>query len=428
MHKDLNHLNQSEIEELIVKYYETKNEDDIKYLLNTYNLDIPWNLLHYYFPRKMIESEKCEYCQHNLVFPYISQKENNFEPINYKLMYDEKHKYICPSCSHKPYDENCNCIHCYTKKETLRIKKIKQAKQEEEQRKKQLIFEQYGFKEPINYESLTLAQKVKLGTIVKSCMTENLYEFIPISNYKGKLTPNTNYTDNIIQELYRINAIEVSPFSPINAFVDNENFPQRFYIYKVIYYLNIEQRETKQKTYNQITIESFDKLNYASNEVIELWKEICIEECLEYLQYKFNNIEFPFEIGEKTRTTFEQLLYNFSVSQIFGIIKRCIDSASTYYLENNISKKHAANIVISNISKYAERALANEWTLYEYSRLKDLPQSDISSFFFNTVLKIGDAGFKMSLKDFCIHRINELDSLYPSNENTDEIIEAEILN
>ena len=115
--------------------------------------------------------------------------------------------------------------------------------------------------------------------------------------------------------------------------------------------------------------------------------------------------------ADKTYITFDILLNDFSVSQIYGIIWKMVANASKRYLEGGISKKHAANSVISACERFAVQAKINNWSLKGYNRPKDLPQSSLSSFFFNRVLGIGDMGFKlpptmMSLKNetFCFEK------------------------
>lgn len=85
----------------------------------------------------------------------------------------------------------------------------------------------------------------------------------------------------------------------------------------------------------------------------------------------------------------------FSVSQIYGIIWCAVADASKLYLEKGISKKHAANSVIGACERYAERAKINGWDLTQYNRIKDLPQSELSLFYFNRVLGIGEMGFRV---------------------------------
>lgn len=60
-----------------------------------------------------------------------------------------------------------------------------------------------------------------------------------------------------------------------------------------------------------------------------------------------------------------------------------------------MSKKHAANTTIGLCQRYIERAKINGWKLTEYKKPKDLLQSELSRFFFNRVIKIGELGFTM---------------------------------
>ena len=128
---------------------------------------------------------------------------------------------------------------------------------------------------------------------------------------------------------------------------------------------------------------------------LSLWRQIAIAECIEYLEYRLDKVGFNFAAGDKTYKTFDILLNDFSVSQIYGIIWRAVAEASKLYLEKGLTKRHAANSVIGSCQRYAERAKINGWNLTEYNRPQDLPQSELSAFFFNRVLGIGDMGFRL---------------------------------
>ena len=103
---------------------------------------------------------------------------------------------------------------------------------------------------------------------------------------------------------------------------------------------------------------------------------------------------FDFQPGEKTRQLFKQLLRDFSVAQIYGIIYRSVANASKYYMQQGVTKKRAANSVIGRCRRYAEKAIFKDWELTQFVRRKDLPQSELSAFYFNRVLRIGEKGFQ----------------------------------
>ena len=50
-------------------------------------------------------------------------------------------------------------------------------------------------------------------------------------------------------------------------------------------------------------------------------------------------------------------------------------------------------MVIASCEAQGERALANNWALTNYARIKELPQSQISKLFFDSILGISYLGF-----------------------------------
>ena len=90
--------------------------------------------------------------------------------------------------------------------------------------------------------------------------------------------------------------------------------------------------------------------------------------------YQMNKVGFNFSIGDKTIAVINELLDSFSVSQIYSIIYRAITNATRYYQEGGVSKKQAANSVVSRCQGFGERALIDGWELARYKRIKELPQ------------------------------------------------------
>ena len=234
-----------------------------------------------------------------------------------------------------------------------------------------------------------------MGALCRALCKENLFEIKPYSGSNRVLAPTNELCSQLYRSLSHDEIIAVSPTSPLEAFVvDDEDFPNRYYTYKVTYYLNLLFPVNKQDLFTEILAPSYYSVEY-EDEALDLWRKIAVSECVEYLDYQLRKVGFDFTPGDKTYKTFEILLNDFSVSQIYGIIWKAVADASKLYLEKGISKKHAANSVIGACERYAERAKMNGWTLTEYSRIRDLPQSELSSFFFNRVLGIGDMGFKV---------------------------------
>lgn len=395
VHEKLRHLSQQQIEELMQRYYGFDRASD---LIEEYEIDVNVNGLYKLFPPIIHETDVCPTCK----VPLIKYRQS-------KTGYS-RNIYHCPQCGHDD-SSYCNCAACTTERERIRAEKRKQAaearKLEEEQKKlvdarrRDLINTVYdlGKTKPVEYESLNLREKVYLGALLRLCLCEDMQYIRSYLSIEGELTPDGEFTAEIYNYLIDKRYIVVHPNSPLDAFAyqmrEKIEVFKTLYIYKANYHLNLFSKE---KDYKEIIRDLlFPKdLNVVDKKTAYLiWSDIAYYECLEYLYYQMDKVDFDFKAGEKTTMMIYELLYNFSVSEIYQIIYKCVTDASRFYVEKNITKQHAANSVISGCQRYAEKIINNNWNKYQYKRIPDLPQSMISEFFFNTVLKIDDLGFNM---------------------------------
>lgn len=373
MYKNLDHLSDDEVKTLIKRYYEG---EAVAKLVKEYHLAIHASELYKLFPPKICADEFCKYCGENLVRDRLSKT-----AITYGFKNSDMY---CPICHHRPYDLKCRCENCIEEERRLmnyRINQIKKMYSRE--------------REPVDFYGLSFEQKVFLGALCRSLGKENLFEIKPYMESNVVLAPTSELCAQLYRELSRNQIIAVSPTSDLEAFdIDAKDFPMTYYIYKVTYYLNLVFPSDKNDLFTDIL-----NPNYYSSEneaeALTLWRRIAVAECIEYLDFQLRKVGFDFSPGDKTYKTFEILLNDFSVSQIYGIIWKGVADASKLYLERGITKKHAANSVIGACERYAERARMYGWNLTEYNRIKELPQSTLSAFYFNRVLGIGDMGFKV---------------------------------
>lgn len=373
MYKDLNHLSDTEIEALMQRYY---GGETVTKLIKEYQLSVRTADLYKLFPPEVYEDEICEYCEEYLVRDRLSKTASAWRR-NDSDMY-------CPICNHRPYAYSCRCDNCIEEERLLM-----------EYRKRRIKEVYARDREPVEFYNLSFEQKVFLGALCRALCKENLFEIKPYIGSNAVLAPTNELCSQMYKLLSHDEIIVVSPTSPIEAFVvDDDDFPNRYYTYKVTYYLNLIFPPDKQDLFTEILDPTYYSPEY-EDAALCLWRKIAVGECLEYLDYQLRKVGFEFIPGDKTHKTFEILLNDFSVSQIYGIIWKAVADASKLYLESSISKKHAANSVIGACERYGERAKMNGWNLTGYSRIRDLPQSALSSFFFNRVLGIGDMGFNV---------------------------------
>jgi len=385
IHEKLRHLTMLQIESLMNKYYNGVKASDI---IKEYNIDTTSSKLYTLFPPIICEDIICP------VFNEPMYKERDS-----KSSYSwNKKKPFCAICGHT--DEIiCKCNYCIAEREKVR-KLNEERKVRILQEKREKIKKVYDLNiVPVNYSELNFREKVFLGALLRTSLSEDMEVILPLNDAERELAPTIGYIKEILSYLIGRGVVSVDSNSSIDAFLDSNEekdieFPNVYYITMVKYRINIvgdeDIKNILSKIINPKSFSDADK-----EDALNIWKEIALEECIEYFEYQMKSVRFDFNIGEKTIAIFKDLLENFSVSQIYGIIYKSVANATKYYQESSVSKKQAANSVIGGCQRYAERAMINNWELAKYSRIKELPQSMISEFFFDRVIGVGSLGFNM---------------------------------
>ena len=385
IHEKLRHLTMLQIESLMNKYYNGVKASDI---IKEYNIDTTSSKLYTLFPPIICEDIICPVCNE----PMYKERDS-------KSSYSwNKKKPFCAICGHT--DEIiCKCNYCIAEREKVR-KLNEERKVRILQEKREKIKKVYDLNiVPVNYSELNFREKVFLGALLRTSLSEDMEVILPLNDAERELAPTIGYIKEILSYLIGRGIISVDSNSSIDAFLDSNEekdieFPNVYYITMVKYRINIvgdeEIKNILSKIINPKSFSDADK-----EDALNIWKEIALEECIEYFEYQMKSVRFDFNIGEKTIAIFKDLLENFSVSQIYGIIYKSVANATKYYQESSVSKKQAANSVIGGCQRYAERAMINNWELAKYSRIKELPQSMISEFLFDRVIGVGSLGFNM---------------------------------
>ena len=385
IHEKLRHLTMLQIESLMNKYYNGIKASDI---IKEYNIDTTSSKLYTLFPPIICEDIICPVCNE----PMYKERDS-------KSSYSwNKKKPFCAICGHT--DEIiCKCNYCIAEREKVR-KLNEERKVRILQEKREKIKKVYDLNiVPVNYSELNFREKVFLGALLRTSLSEDMEVILPLNDAERELAPTIGYIKEILSYLIGRGVVSVDSNSSIDAFLDSNEekdieFPNVYYITMVKYRINIVGDEDIKNILSKIiNPKSFSDADKEG--ALNIWKEIALEECIEYFEYQMKSVRFDFNIGEKTIAIFKDLLENFSVSQIYGIIYKSVANATKYYQESSVSKKQAANSVIGGCQRYAERAMINNWELAKYSRIKELPQSMISEFFFDRVIGVGSLGFNM---------------------------------
>lgn len=374
IHEKISHLTEIQINELIERYY---NGEKIGNLLTEFNIKARPSELVGLFPPIIYKDAMCLYCDISMI-SYRKSRSDNGNP-----------KVICQKCGHNN-SVQCACEQCQV------IKRTKQ--QAELERKRKLIAETYSLQstESINLDNMDFRDKIYLGALLRAGLEEDYSRIKPLNNQNVKLSANEDMNLDIVRTLYCRKIIAIHPNSPVDAFTENEKnpYPLLIVLNKVYLQVNVESEDNRRQRLDQLMNPSDDDfVQVGKEEMLKMWREVALSECLEYLLYNMTQVKFEFSIGEKTTSVLNDLLDVFSTSQIFAIIYRSVSNASRFYLEKKVTRQHAANSVIGNCQRYGEKALANNWEMKGFGRSFDCPQSIISEFLYNRVLKIGSRGF-----------------------------------
>ena len=365
------HLSNTQIENLIERYY---NGEKVKSLIEEYNIDTNSNQLVRLFPAAITEGT-CPYCDCNLVITYKSKYYNN-----------KNNHASCPECSHI-IDEYCQCSNC---KERERMKVQKRRLE-----KKEILYSLLHSETDnrIDFETLTFEEKIYLGAFLREGISEDFSYIKPVGDFIDPLAPTSEYSDEIFNLLREKSIITLHADSDVDCFIDLIETELLFYNpLKVNWKLNIKKEGLETRTLIESLVNP--EYNVDLQEAYLIWKKISLHESLEYLHYYvFKVFRIIYKAGDKTISTLNDLLNEYSVSQIYTVFYRSTNQALRFHIEHGASKIHASNTIVGNAQKFAERAKVNQWNVQRYHRLNELPESALSKFFFNRILKIGYAGF-----------------------------------
>lgn len=374
---NLDHLSMDDINKFAVQYY-TK-EYKVSNLLADWDISpsvissVPLLI-----PPVSLDVE-CPYCHEKIKLHAPSK--TDFFSLKYNALMD-KYAY-CNKCDH--HISNCTCDNCVSKQKAVLVKKI---------------HEQYQFPDKddgINFHKLRVFPRIFIGTLLRYASDEDITHILPYDTAFNSrnaafpsLYPNSDQEYDIYYRKFPdLNYLIVSPLSDVNSFKLMDNGSVTYYPYKVEYIPLIN--EFLNQDINSILSQPF----YTSedcDDILDFWKDLIFYECLEYFINQIKSAGFRFSPGKKTDQMFRMLIEKYPQSKIYNVIYRCIAYAMKGYADGRFhSRIHAANSILSSIERQFTRAVQEHWQLNDGYR--SLPQSAVSTFFFQYVLPIAGKEF-----------------------------------
>ncbi|WP_156892385.1 hypothetical protein [Salaquimonas pukyongi] len=380
-HEKLSHLSQGKIDELLDRYYAGER---IASLLEQFDIDVRPSALVGLFPPKVHDDLHCPYCDGQSMISKRSSRSG----------YSRERPY-CPSCNHQNI-RDCRCKNCVSQRQQIRAA--------EEAKRRDVIQRFYGPKKTSDLSrSLTFLDALSLLSLARHSLCENLVTVSPYSENQPKFAPTFEITNDLVRHLYGKGYLWISEESDVEAFTFNEAMDdiEGYYPTRVQWLFlpgcsAHEKREFLHDTEELVRHGDWREDWYGEADTV--YHIIGKYECLEYFDYLLRQRDFEIDkFGEKTHSTFEDILKRYSIAQTFNITWMAVRDTVDYLAKEGVPRYQGKNYFIGAVQRKADRATANKWDVKHSRRDFGCPQSVLSATYFNLFLEIGDKGLESPL-------------------------------
>ena len=383
-------LSEHELNTLMDRYYSGEKVDD---LIREYGLPISPNRLTSIFPRIVLSESPCPYCDEPMVQDPPTRSSMKTYGLNTINIY-------CNDCGHKP-NTYCTCSGC---KACIQAERLKE-KRRHQIRLKNLQHEARS--EPLRYKDISLRDSINLISLARIGLSENSDIINPLKTHSLNICCRRETENRIILDLYNKKYVDISLNCKEDAIhIDSDGKPQMI-VPNIEWQLHLGQNQlTNLSILYDIEQRLRDQINYPINwitEMMELWQELAIEEILAYTEFQMNEHHFEARFGDKTLRVFQDLLSSYPIYKIYNFIWGAVTNAAAYQVRSNISRRQAANSVIGNCQRRAEKAKAEGWHVKEYRRNPNIPLSARIDLFRNVVTNLEERFYTEAPNVACLN-------------------------
>ena len=198
---------------------------------------------------------------------------------------------------------------------------------------------------------LILADQIKLIYLLFNNSFHNTSQIAPMEVKENWI--------EYINRMIEIKAISVSPESEIEAFCE-EDFPNKYYVAKVDYDVNVIFDET---TLHKINNNTYFLEYSEKEELISLFKQYIYNDLIIRFEEMLEARRLQLHISENANNRFIELIDKISYTQILALCNRVAVFFSDKVLIGDMTKSVAKNAALLNVSKFYDRAVESEWTL-----------------------------------------------------------------
>lgn len=203
-----------------------------------------------------------------------------------------------------------------------------------------------------------------------------------------------------------INSIELNEYAELD--IDYQTVRLDIaYPLEVLIQLRKEVKENKEIAYRFMNMPMF----------INWCQRVQLSECVRYLnaQSRLNNLTPNF--GQNMFNLLQECLTKLSVSDMYYVIWKAVDSAKEYTKQTGITRQRASNSIQGNIERIFKNISTGHWFRNPSPRKLEHPQSAIAKVCFDYIFGVEDGGFYYTLNELS-NKFEEQDSCKKSNYST----------
>ena len=252
-------------------------------------------------------------------------------------------------------------------------------------------------------DEIDVIDSLLLAAVIESLGSQDLKTTVSIDDkLLLSLSPFFILDEKILQHLFNSNLLILNIDDNLDHFSLDKQQKLRIDYYRATFSFAYDSDSlikviTSAKTKNNINV------LVSSNNFRNWCQSIQLMECFNYLvnRSKLNGLA-PY-ITEKLISLLMSCLASSSVSEMFYIIWRAVESAAAYSQKSGVTKKEASQSIYSNIKQNHRKVLNGKWKGRGCSRDKYHPQSAISIIFFDYVFGRNDCGFNFTFDELIEH-------------------------
>lgn len=355
-----NHLSSAKIESLKSEYYDGKNTQD---LILKYNIDTTPNNLARTFPLVKIENEKCKYCKVAMYFIPPSKTNKN------------RKEYTCTSCQHRESILGCRCKNCLYQKAIEKEDAQKKKSLKKKQNRETVVSIREYPNAPL-LSMLNIKERLYLGALLRVHLYHDLLLIDLTNNSTHNYAPTVEYRNKIFIELLDKNIIV-----PYKIRKNESSDILQKYVQGELYDICINDIEKdKRELVIELMYPDNQNIPYLHQDVFTLQDEIQVNEAIEYMMLIIQKFDFyTFDVEEKYRILFSQILTQYSLGQLFNFIYTAIRNQAAY------SKQRCqqgyipiANYIYKSISNRYDKAQSLNWNITSYNRIYGAEKTELS--------------------------------------------------